>query len=242
MITMQNQMESQFAKMQFDMKVQQMEHEHKLKLQEFEFKNRHDSLEKDLKHTKDIQSLEKQKLEIEFKAQIALAEEKTKKTANCPGWWTETFGHWNPLLYPGTPRPGWNPDGNSSHILSSYNRIATQTPTCGTVFSADGYLSGIHSWSIRVQNRPSTCMIGVAPLSVPRTTVHYSTQGYFVNFNAGYAYGPQRTGSNFPVSTGAVVDVILNCVARTLSYSLNKAAPVVTHTGISINERLFRVE
>jgi len=244
MITMQNQMESQFSKMQFDMKVQQMEYEHKLKMQELESKNRHGSLEKDFVHAKEVQTLEKQKLEVEFKGQIALMEEKTKnKPVDCPAWWMETYGNWNPLLHPGapswwTPRPGWNPDGNSSHILSSNNRIATQTSTVGTIFSADGYYSGIHSWSIRTQARPSTCMIGVAPLSVPRTMVHYSTHGYFVNFDGGHAYS-SKSGKNFPVTAGAVVDVILNCVARTLSYSLNKATPVVTHTGIIISERLF---
>jgi len=142
------------------------------------------------------------------------------------------------------PPSKWSLPTNGTHILTNNNHTATQTGNTGTLLSTDGYSVGIHVWHLKIIQRPSTCMIGVAPRSV--SNVHsaiYSTQGHFVNLNGGNAYvtngatlGSHLTGG---VTAGATLDVILDCNARTLSFSVNKASAVVTHRNILCGTEVY---
>jgi len=160
-----------------------------------------------------------------------------KPNQKSPSWWTKAHGDWEPKWW--TTKPEWQTFGHNSHILSQGNKVATQTSNLGTIFSTDGYNSGIHYWPVSVMARPSTCMLGVAPTSVPRTSSIYSSRGCFVNLDGGTAYGPTRNCSlGLSVVAGQIVVVKIDFSKKKMSMSVDGGAWVDTHN-ISGSEPLF---
>jgi len=138
-----------------------------------------------------------------------------------------------------SPSQRWKPSLHMTHTLSADCKRATQTANIGTIFSCDGYKVGIHTWSLRLIARPSTCMLGVAPLSVPQNQAIYSTHGHFINLDGGQGYSQGVVGNLHPgVHTNQRLKVVLNCDEKSLSFSIDNGPMVKTHNNISIDSEL----
>jgi len=110
----------------------------------------------------------------------------------------------------------------TSHTVDKNRARQVQS---GCVLSTRGYSSGIHKFTVRCITRPSTCMIGVAPSNVSRTSYNFNTNGFFMNLADGTLYsGPPYSYSNRQcmgkgVQAGSMIILILDCNKHTLTYN-----------------------
>lgn len=120
---------------------------------------------------------------------------------------------------------GWETNV-TSHTVNK-NRATLISGQRGCLLVTRGYSTGIHRYTINVITRTSTCMVGVAPNTVSRSSYNYNSTGFFLNFNDGTLYsGPPysyscRTLIGRGINGGSVVIVILNCDKHTLTYSVD---------------------
>jgi hypothetical protein len=134
--------------------------------------------------------------------------------------------------------PTWE-STSTSHTLSNNGKTATLiSGGQGCLLSKNGYSRGIKEWRLRMHSRTSTCMVGVAPATVSRTSHNYSTAGFFCNLDDGTLYsGPPFSYSNRAfitggVRTGQTLIVTLNCTDHTLSYTVDGVSHGVAYTGL----------
>jgi len=126
----------------------------------------------------------------------------------------------------------------TAHLLSHSNKRATQTKNVRTTFSCDGFSTGKHTWSLSILSRPSTCFVGVAPKSIPPGKSIYRSHGYFCDLNGGAAYCNSKINNLPNVTAPSTVGVILDCTLKTLSFSINKGAPIATHNNVDVSQQL----
>jgi len=146
----------------------------------------------------------------------------------------------------------YGPRGNKwqspclSHTLTLNNSRAKNIQSkYGCLLSTDGYTTGIHKWTLKLHERISTCMVGVAPSTVSKGEArnNYNTNGYYMDLNSGLLYsGPPFSHSGKAFSTaipsGATVIITLNCRDGSLSYTYNNNTQLA-YTGIPITQKLF---
>jgi len=114
----------------------------------------------------------------------------------------------------------------TSHRIDK-NKAAQIQSQLGCVLSNKGYDTGVHKFTIRVHSRTSTCMLGVAPSNVSRTSSNYSSNGFFMNLADGSLYsGPPNYYSNRAclgkgVTGGQIIILILDCNKHTLTYNFD---------------------
>jgi len=112
----------------------------------------------------------------------------------------------------------------TSHTINK-NRASQISGQYGAVLSTRGYSTGIHKFNIRVHSRTSTCMLGVAPIGVSRTSYNYSSNGFYMNLADGSLYsGAPFSYSNRQclgraVTGGTTIVITLDCNKHTLTYT-----------------------
>jgi len=121
------------------------------------------------------------------------------------------------------PKFSWQGPVNS-HTVNK-NRATQVYSQQGCVLSTRGFTTGVHKFTVRVISRPSTCMLGVAPINVSHTAYNYSSNGFFMNLADGTLYsGPPFSYSNRAclgkaVPGGTMIILILDCNKHTLTYN-----------------------
>jgi hypothetical protein len=134
------------------------------------------------------------------------------------------------------PQFSWQIPSTSHHVVK--NRASLIDYQCGCLLSNKGYSTGVHKFKVSVITRTSTCMIGVAPETVSKNSVNYSSNGFFCNLNGGTLYSgpPMSHGGNSYISggiaAGAIVTITLNCDLHTLSYMVDGRDCGVAFTGL----------
>jgi len=114
---------------------------------------------------------------------------------------------------------------STSHNVNG-KRASQISGKCGCLLSNNGFKTGVHRWTLRIISRTSTCMIGVAPDTVNRSSYNYSTNGHYMNLNDGTLYsGPpfscgQSSGCT-SVNSGTILILDLNCNTGTLIFNVN---------------------
>jgi len=121
----------------------------------------------------------------------------------------------------------WMITPSTSHKVSEDFRTAeTIQSQQGCLLSSVGYSSGVHVWRLKIHQRNSTCMFGVAPDTVSKTSLNYSNNGFFVDLNGGTKYSGAPfsyscTGYASTINAGDVLILTLDCDKHTLSYDVN---------------------
>jgi len=121
----------------------------------------------------------------------------------------------------------WTSPCTSHAITNNGTTAAINSGQQGCVLSSTGISKGIKVWKLRMIQRTSTCMVGVAPENVNKSSSNYSTNGFYCNLDDGSLYsGPPTSYSNRAyisggVRTGQLLTLTLNCDARTLSYNVD---------------------
>jgi len=112
----------------------------------------------------------------------------------------------------------------TSHSVNK-NRASLISGQSGCLLSSKGYTTGVHKWKLKMHSRTSTCMLGVAPSTVSKNGVNYSSNGYYMNLDDGSLYSGTPTyysnraclGKGVP--TGSILILTLNCDKHTLTYN-----------------------
>jgi len=140
------------------------------------------------------------------------------------------------------PKFGWETTV-TSHTVNK-NRVALISGQRGCLLTTRGYTTGVHKFTLNVITRTSTCMIGVAPSTVSRSSYNYSSNGFFMNFNDGTLYsGPPysyscRTFIGRGIQGGAVVILTLNCEKKTLHYNVD-GTEYLGYENLPMTNKLF---
>jgi len=198
-------------------------------------------LQMQMAHQQEVDTVKREKDKLEYDAKLKVMEANNNKHVfpygDLPSWWNPAiYGSWNfgfPFYKLGSlAHPCWK-SSSYSHQISNNNRTALSIGgKGGAVQTVTGYSTGIHTWILRVAARPSTCMLGVAPSSVSTTSVNYSTNGYYVDFNGGARYPAATAYRSGGMNAGNIVMVTLDCYARTLSYCVDGTDCGVSHSSL----------
>jgi len=115
---------------------------------------------------------------------------------------------------------------STSHTINN-NLAALISGKFGCLLSNEGFTTGVHNFSIKVISRISTCMLGVAPSNVSKSSINYNSTGFYMNLADGSLYSgapysyQNRQCLGQGVNGGSMIILILDCNKHTLTYNYN---------------------